>query len=249
MTSQPEPAAYRRVLGELRALVLSGELREGDRLPPVREIMARYDVSSGTAARALAALRSEGLVVARHGSGVFVRRFRQIWRSSPQRLSRERWQAGAAIQDADTQGRERVVDVEVGEVPAPDWVADALGVDVGEPVVYRSRSFLVDDRPVQLATSYFRAELVRGSPVTYTDTGPGGSYARLAELGHAPVTFTEHLRARMPVPEETAALDLPEGTPVIEIRRHAFTADGRCVEVNRMVLDGSAYLLDYSFPA
>ena len=88
-----------------------------------------------------------------------------------------------------------------------------------------------------------------GSEVGHTDTGPGGSYAVLAEAGHAPAHFTEYLVARMPRPEETSRLDLPQGTPVIEITRHAFDADGRCVEVNRMILDGSAYLLDYSFPA
>jgi GntR family transcriptional regulator len=57
------------------------------------------------------------------------------------------------------------------------------------------------------------------------------------------------LLARMPRPDESGLLDLPGGTPVIEITRHAYADDGRCVEVNRMVLDGAAYLLDYSFPA
>jgi len=77
----------------------------------------------------------------------------------------------------------------------------------------------------------------------------GGIYARLAELGHAPATFTEYLRARMPHPDETDRLDLPDGTPIIEITRHAHTETGDCIEVNRMILDGTAYLLDYTFPA
>jgi GntR family transcriptional regulator len=36
---------------------------------------------------------------------------------------------------------------------------------------------------------------------------------------------------------------------VVEITRHAFQEDGRCVEVNRMILDGTAYILDYAFDA
>jgi GntR family transcriptional regulator len=83
----------------------------------------------------------------------------------------------------------------------------------------------------------------------HTDVGPGGIYARLAEGGHGPATFTEYLRARMPLPEETERLELPEGTPVVEVTRHAFDDSSRCVEVNRMILDGSAYLLDYTFTA
>jgi GntR family transcriptional regulator len=109
--------------------------------------------------------------------------------------------------------------------------------------------YVVDEKAVQLAVSHYPTDLARGSRIMHTDTGPGGSYAVLADLGHAPVEFTEFVLARMPRPEESERLDLPQGTPVIEITRQAFEDGGRCVEVNRMILDGSAYLLDYTFPA
>lgn len=246
--AEQEPA-YRRVLNELRALILSGELAAGDKLPSVRELAERYGVPTGTAARVVSALRAEGRVISRQGAGVYVREFHEIRRSSPSRLIRDRWTRGEAIQDADTGQRPRAVDVVVGEEPAPGWVAKALGVEPGIAVVFRRRRFLVDMRPVQLATSYFPAELARGTQIMHTDTGPGGSYARLAEHGHEPVTFTEELRGRMPNPDEIDGLDLPEGTPVMDITRWAFEADGRCIEVNRMILDATAYVLDYTFAA
>ena len=59
------------------------------------------------------------------------------------------------------------------------------------------------------------------------DTGPGGTYARLGDLGHAPARFREDLRARMPAPEETERLELAAGTPVVDIIRVAADADGR----------------------
>ena len=241
--------AYRRVVEALRHRILSGELAEGDRIPSARTIVDEYRVTNGTAARAIAELRAEGLVVTRHGSGAFVRRFARIRRSSPGRLSRERWGAGRAVQDADTGPRPRSVDIEVGQTAAPDWAAAALGLEAGTRVVFRSRRITVDDRSVQLATSYLPTDIANGTPIMHTDTGPGGTYARLAELGHAPASFAEELRARMPLPDESARLGLPDGTPVIEITRRAITGDDRCVEVNRMVLDGTAYLLDYDFPA
>lgn len=247
--SDEKVPAYRHVLGELRKLILDGELEEGDRLPSVRDVASKYGVPTGTVSRAIAQLRAEGLVVTRHGQGAFVRQFRTIRRSSPGRLSRQYWAAGRAIQEADTSERPRTVDVMIGEMAAVDWIAEALGVGIGDPVVYRDRRFIVDERLVQIATSYLPTDLARGTAIMHTDSGPGGIYARLAENGHAPVQFTEYLRARMPLPEETRRLELPEGTPVVEITRHAFNDAGRCVEVNRMVLDGSAYLLDYTFPA
>jgi GntR family transcriptional regulator len=48
------------------------------------------------------------------------------------------------------------------------------------------------------------------------------------------------------VPESTA-MDLPNGVPVIAITRQALTSSGRCVEVNVMLLDASAYALEYAF--
>ncbi|MFD2357431.1 hypothetical protein ACFSTC_61385 [Nonomuraea ferruginea] len=58
-------------------------------------------------------------------------------------------------------------------------MANVLG---GPDVWVRRRRYLVDARPVQLATSYFPARLVEGSPITEADTGPGGVYARLRDL-------------------------------------------------------------------
>lgn len=242
-------ASYRRIVDDFRRMIESGELVEGSKLPGVREIAARYEVPTGTASRAINELAAAGLVHARRGGGTYVRRFAAIPRSSPGRLAKERWLGGETIQDADTRDRRRELDVATGETGAPDWAAAALGVEAGAVVAFRDRRYAVDTRFVQLATSYLPVDIARGTQIMHTDTGPGGTYARLAEVGHKPARFTEYVRARMPLPEETERLELPAGTPVLEITRRAFDESGRCVEVNRMILDGMAYLLDYSFPA
>jgi GntR family transcriptional regulator len=100
---------------------------------------------------------------------------------------------------------------------------------------------------VLLARSYLPAALVSGTQVTQPDTGPGGIYARLADLGHAPARFREDLRARMPEPDEVTALDLAPGTPVVEVIRTAFATDGQPVEASEMVADASAYVFRYDF--
>ncbi|MFI0722846.1 GntR family transcriptional regulator [Streptomyces sp. NPDC021224] len=111
----------------------------------------------------------------------------------------------------------------------------------------RRRRFVLDGKPVLLATSYFPARIVTGPRVTEEDTGPGGVYARLAELGYEPVRFREEVRARMPSGEEARRLELRAGTPVVLVCRTAYTGDGTPVEVNEMVLDSAAYVLEYAF--
>lgn len=239
---------YRIVADQIRAYIADQRLVEGDRLPTVRELAERFSVPVGTVARAVDLLRAEGVVVSKHGNGLYVRTFSRIIRSSPGRLSKRQWGAGLAIQDHDTGQRLRVVNVEVTEVPAPGTVAAALAVPAGAAVLTRARRFAVEDRVVQLATSYLPLEVVAAAPsVAYTGPGPGGIYARMAEVGFEPFEFAERLLVRMPTLGERDEMDLPTGVPVLEITRCAFTREGRCVEVNVMILDSSVYQLEYLF--
>ena len=241
---------YQRIAEALKAAIASGEYRAGDRLPGENDLMATYDVARMTARQALGVLQSEGVAEARKGAGVFVREFQPLRRRSVQRLARERWGSGRSIWSADTEGRTLVVDqLSVAEEVAPEHIARVLGSAPGGAVCVRNRRFLLDGKPVLLSTSYLPAALVAGTPITRPDTGPGGIYARLAEIDAAPVHFREEIRSRMPTKDETARLELAAGTPVIVLYRTAFTEDGRTVEVNEMTLDAASYVLEYDFDA
>ena len=242
-----KPPIYRRIADRLRQAILSGEFRDGDRLPGENALMTEYGVARATARQALAVLINEGVAVPRRGSGVYVRQFRPIRRHGSRRLAREQWGAGRAIWDADTTGRPYSVDdLTITLEPAAGDAARVLGC---AEVWVRRRRYSVDGRAVQIAASHFPAELVTGSPITDQDTGAGGVYARLRDLGHAPAHFTEEVRARMPSPEEAAKLALPAGTPVIEVCRSAFATGGTAVELNKMIMDAASYVLQYDFDA
>jgi GntR family transcriptional regulator len=102
---------------------------------------------------------------------------------------------------------------------------------------------------VLLAASFLAADLVSGTAIARPDTGPGGIYATLEELGRKPVHFREEIRSRMPSGDEAERLALPTGVPVMLIARTAFDITGVAVEVNNMVLDSSAYVLEFDFDA
>ncbi|MFD0357921.1 GntR family transcriptional regulator [Streptomyces sp. NPDC127110] len=246
-TRQPK---YQRIADALRAAIRSGEYGPGDRLPGENDLMATYDVARMTARQALGVLQNEGLAEARKGAGVFVRAFRPLRRHGIQRVAQEQWGSGRSIWSTDSEDREVVVDqVEVHEEQASEEIVVALGVPDGSPVWVRSRRFVLDGKPVLFATSYLPSDVVADSAITRSDTGPGGTYARLAELGHKPVHFREEVRCRMPSAGEAERLALSMGTPVIQIVRTAFAEDGRAVEVNEMTLDSASYVLEYDFDA
>jgi GntR family transcriptional regulator len=173
-----------------------------------------------------------------------------IVRESVARLSRQSWRSGRAIWDTDpgTAGRRREVDLlDVGKAPASERVADALGLTAGAETVVRRRRYLVDDRPVMIATSYLPADIVGGTAIEQDDTGPGGTFARLAELGQEPVRARERVTVREPEGDETELLELGRDARVLAITRVVWTAAGRAVEVNDMAADAASYELSYEF--
>jgi AcrR family transcriptional regulator len=97
-------APYRRIVQELRRRIEAGELKPGDRVPSARAITREWGVAIATATKAHAALREEGLTVARPGVGTVVAG------PAPRRdheLTRERIIV-AAIAIADTDGLDEV---------------------------------------------------------------------------------------------------------------------------------------------
>ena len=218
-------AAYRQIADHLREDILEGRLAEGDQLPSERDLIETYGAARGTVRQAVALLRSDGLIEVEHGRGAFVRRRPPMRRLSSDRFQRRLRKEGKAAFLAETEAEGRVPQVEVLEVgpsQAPRQVAELLELDFGDPVLVRRRRYFADGQPIELATSYLPLELVEGTRIAEVNPGPGGIYARLEEMGHELDHFTEDVTGRMPLPEETRALRLRPGVPVLLLVRTAY---------------------------
>lgn len=255
LTRQLDPgsdrAVFRQIADHLRELVECGSIPPGERLPSEAQLMTHYGVTRMTVRHALDQLKAEGLVYAEHGRGVFVRRHTPVRRLASDRFLRKHRLGGKAafVVEAEQRGSAPTVDqIEITEeVPSPE-VAARLGAG-GASTIIRKRRYLMDGRPVEVATSYLPADIARGTPIADPNPGPGGIYARLEELGHRLDHFDEEIRARMPSQDEQRALLLTPGVPVLHLIRTAFATDGRAVEVCDTVMSSEAYVLDYALAA
>ena len=129
----------RQVASELRSAIASGDLPPGAKLPSERALAAKYGVARNTAREAIRLLTDEGLVIAHHGKGVFVREKRRLLRFGSERYShRLRNETGLSPYRAEVakQGRTARVDcTSIERVQPPKDVAERLGVDPTEPSV------------------------------------------------------------------------------------------------------------------
>ncbi|WP_111655298.1 GntR family transcriptional regulator [Actinoplanes lutulentus] len=91
-------APYMQLIQQVRHALRLGVLQEGDKLPTVKEVVARVAINPNTVSKAYRELEYEGLVSARPGVGTFVTRTlggESLDRHEPLRLELQRW-LGAA---------------------------------------------------------------------------------------------------------------------------------------------------------
>lgn len=242
---------FRQIARHLREAIRRGDLDPGDQLPSESQLIEHYGVARMTVRQALAELRAEGLVVSEHGRGVFVRSRPPVRRLAGDRFARRHREAGKAAFLAETEGlgQAGVDQIEVGEVLPPPRVQELLRLTGRARVVTRSRRYLLDGQPVEMAVSYLPVSIARGTKIAEMDTGPGGIYARLEELGYTLAEFVEEVSVRMPTPEERKRLQLGSGVPVMIVVRTAYDVEGLPVEVCDTVKAGPSYVLEYRVPA
>lgn len=237
---------FEQVAERIRGQIKSGELPPGYQFPKEDALAAQYESARPTMRSALAVLEREGLISARRGRGFFVRSTHKIVRNETKRLLASVWGDGRSMWIED-----------IGTVPTPQQLvvkrtsAPAhIALKLGQANTWaRDRGYKVGEQIVLLAASYVPEEIADGTGITHEDTGPGGTYARLRDAGHAPVRFEVLVGSRMPTREEVSRLGVSASVPVLTELRTAFDADGRAVEVNEMVLDSTVFTLQFDITA
>jgi GntR family transcriptional regulator len=183
---------------------------------------------------------------------VFVRQRPAIRRLARNRFGRAYRETGKGAYDVEMKQLglvPRTELVEVGPVIPPQEVAERLQLGPEEQALIRRRQMYASDEPMQLATSFIPWSLAEGTRMAEPDTGPGGIYSRLADIGHGPVRFTEEVSTRLATPEESRFLGLTAPAPVFYLVRTALDGDDRPVEICEHVMSGERWQLSYGWQA
>ncbi|WP_141209422.1 GntR family transcriptional regulator [Streptomyces griseorubiginosus] len=217
-------ALYQQVAAVMREAILSGEFAPESLLPSEAQLMTRYGVSRPTVRNAIAALRAEGLIDVRHGKGSFVRSDGQPPLTIERRISRttdgtfvmpngDLWQETeepSTYRTRTTTATGRLLQLGVEEEL---FGCDRLLIDPGTGTRAMHRMLI----PFEIAET---VPLLSEEPYQ----PPAAIYRLLTQAGHK-LSWAETVRARMPLPDERTALQLPDATPVLYVARTAHGTD------------------------
>lgn len=242
----PRPR-FAQIADVLRDRIDRGAYAAGSPLPSEPELSREFNVSRVTVNRAVGLLRGEGLVRVSRGRGTFVRAIPVITRSATRRFGERDRGRGAFDVEVRALGLEPRHEVVVERVPASERAAELLHVDFGAELVVRRRRFYAGDEPVQLADSFLPAGLAEKAGVTDPETGPGGTYSRLADIGQAPVHFTETVSCRGARAKEAEFLGIEPAQPVMDVLLIAANEEGVPVSVTQHVMAGHQWELRYDW--
>ncbi len=249
----PRDPPSRALANQLRRDIADGTLGPGDKLPSERALAAEHGIARNTAREAVRILADSGLVDAQHGRGVFVRKQPRLFRFGHSRYSRSvRERTGLSPFRAEVIAQGRTPNVQCTSIevlPAPEFVLERLELPHGTPVVRRENWYRADAEPVQVGYTYIPREVAGDTAIAKSaDLGPGSLYARFEDQGF-PITHTrEEITARMPTPQESQSLAIPDGVPVIDLIHTGLTEGGRPFEVTHFILRADLNGLDYTMP-
>ncbi|WP_433515212.1 GntR family transcriptional regulator [Nonomuraea sp. CA-143628] len=223
---------HQQIAAELRAEIMSGDLKAGEQLPSTPHLVARFAAANATIQRALQALKDEGFVRGHAGKGVFVRDRQPLVVNASTYMS------------PDPRGYSYEL-LKVGQVAPPSDVAAAFATSSEDLVVMRHRLLLHDGAPVELSWSYYPVSIAAGSPLASRGRIRGGAPQALADLGFPQRHFIDRLSVRQPTEAEVQGLDLPPDVPVFRQFRVVYSDGERPIEVSVLIKGGHLYELAY----
>ncbi|MEU8196312.1 GntR family transcriptional regulator [Microbispora amethystogenes] len=250
MNEENERPRYLRIADALRTQIAAGELEDGARLPSIPEMVREHGIASSTAQRVINVLVSEGLAIAKPGSGTYVRTWpekgymvcswhRNARGGSPFKLEME------------GQGAQGNWDYESRTDRAPGAIRERLALD--DPAddrpnaMHTSYLYRRNGRPAQLAESWEPLALTRHTPIVLPEDGPYaglGVVERMRQIGVRVTHSNDDISARHITLAEAQRLEVAPGEIVLT-RTRTYYADTLPVETADIVVPASLYTLKY----
>lgn len=209
MTADQPP--YMQIAERIRRRILDGELAEGEKLPPARELARTEGVAVATLGKAMDQLQVEGYITTSR-RGTFVANAPDVAPSSYDRVSRVQ-RTGSVLS-----GGERLTVTAAEIVQPPLYVAELFDLGEGDQVVRREWHTGKGTQRTGLFVTWYPAAFAGAVPdlLSTSKAKAGGLLLRIQEATGRRVTHgRDDLHGRDADAREASYLGVRTGSPIL----------------------------------
>jgi GntR family transcriptional regulator len=238
---------YREIADHLRDRILDGTFSAGQPLPSEEQLAREFGVSRPTVRQGISELRAAGLVDVLAGRGMFVRSPHA--RPSLRRPRGVRRDASGRYSETDAVTWHAAEELTATRTDAPWALADLLRIPPGEPMfTYDALESADQGRLRQAHRTYIPFSVLAPDATTQQDTPPPPPrlFEWLEGLGHH-LHWAEHVRTRMPLPDEATSLRLAEGVPLLHVTRITLNDTGQPLALEELRIPGDDLEIVYTY--
>lgn len=222
MPSAPGGTRYKEVKEAMLAALTAQEWKGGEVIPSEKRLAERFGVSIGTLRKAIDELCAENILIRHQGLGTFVaqhRRDRHFFRFF--RVARRDGERSYPV----------VTLVNYRKSQAPAAIAAKLGIEPGARIITFTNALALHERVVMVDTITLPESIFPTLTETMLRDRPNTLYNFYQDAFGINVASTdERLRVARASDSESTLLGLPEGDPVLEIERIAYSINLKPVE-------------------
>jgi len=225
---------YIQIRDLLHDQIRSGELAPGAQVPSELELVAQYNVSRMTARKALDELVKAGLLFRQRGKGTFVTQDLVTYSLSTM-LS-----FSGTLRALGYQVETRVLHQDV--ILASAGVAEKLDLAPESEAILVRRLRYVDGKPAAIHTSFLDYRVY--APLLKIDLSQESLLESIERLCGTHVAYTkDSVQATLVSGEDMGLLEIPRGSPVLDVEGVAFTEFGQPTRLTKAIYRSDLFRL------
>lgn len=211
MTDTQAQPPYMQVAERIRRRILDGQLKEGEKLPPVRELAAQEGVAVATLGRSLDHLQVEGYITTSR-KGTFVANAPEIAPSGYDRITRV-LRTGSVLAEGET-----LIVTKAELIKPPQYVAEIFDLDDCAQVVCRQWHTGKGQQRTGLFVTWYPAHFAAAVPEllsTARQSAPGLLLKIQQKMGRRVTNGRDDMHGRDADAREANYLGLRIGSPIL----------------------------------
>lgn len=238
--NSPVPSHY-QLYSAIKAMITSGQIAPGDKLPLEQELVRQSGVSRLTVRQAVQLLCDEGLARKVRSRGAFVRKVRV---GSPSGTINS---FSGSLREQGFVPRAEILSLEAPaalEADTREHFAHVEAEDLRGQFIRLRRLVFANEKPILISDYWLNAALK--IQLDAASLAQGSLYALLTERGVKVHEADQVIELGMASREEAALLGLSTKTTLLIANRADFSADGELVGLTRSTLHPTACKLRYA---